>query len=102
MCTGCCATSPAIAKGVDAADVIISIRSTIIIQHMVFSLDTLYIRSFWHGFCDEIRLWAVFKKGGDIHACTCLPVRTILRPSSRSTKTGLSGSMAFIVLMSGR
>jgi len=73
VCTGCCATSPAGAKGIDAAYVTISIWSIIIIQHMVFSLNTLDVRSFWHGFCDEIRRWAAFKKGGDIHACTCLP-----------------------------
>jgi hypothetical protein len=66
-CTGCCATSPADAKGIIAAYVIISIRSMIIIQHMVFSPDTLYVRSFWNGYCDEIRLWALFEKGGDIH-----------------------------------
>jgi hypothetical protein len=45
----------------------------IIIQHMLFSPDTLYVRSFWNGYCDEIRLWALFEKGGDIHAGTCLP-----------------------------
>ena len=60
-CTGGCATSAAIGKRVDGADVTISIRSIIFIQHMVFALDMLYVRSFWHGYCDEISLWALFQ-----------------------------------------
>ena len=71
-CTVCCATPPASAKGVDAAYVTISIR-LIIIQHLVFVLDTLYVGLFWHGYCDDIGLWALFQKGGDIHAGTFLP-----------------------------
>jgi len=88
-CTGCCATSPTGAKGIIAAYVIISIRSMIIIQHIVFSPDTLYVRSFWHGYCDEIRLWAVFEKSED-------------KRTNDNAQAGLSGSMAFIALMSGK
>ena len=71
-CTGCCATSATIGRVGDGADVTISIRSIIFIQHIVFILNTRYVGLFWHGYRDEIRLWALVQKGGDIYAGTCL------------------------------
>ena len=60
-CTGCCATSAAIGKRVDGADVTISIRSIIFVQHMVFVWNTRYVGLFWHGHGDDLRLWALFQ-----------------------------------------